>query len=303
MHIKHALRYLPVVAFFSLLAVLAPAQTSTVASRITQAIDASKLTTLSGNTHPLAAARFDRGAAPVNLSMDRMQLVLKRSPAQEAALETFMRQQLTKSSPNYHKWLTPAQFGEQYGPSDEDIRKVTSWLQSSGFTVAGVSPGKTTIEFSGSADEVQRAFHTSIHKFTVNGEDHWANASDPKIPTALVPVVAGPGSLNSFPKKAMNHLAGIFTRNNATGKVARSGVNPGFSYVCGTNCENYAVCPYDFAAIYNLTPVWNAGIDRRGREDRDRRRQQYQRFRRHHFPFVVQSAGEESDGGNSSHQQ
>ncbi len=260
MQIKHALRYLPVVAFFSLLAIMAPAQTGTVASRITQAVDATKLTTLRGNTHPLAVAKFDRGAAPANLSMDRMMLVLKRSPEQEAALETFMRQQLTKSSPNYHKWLTPAQFGEQYGPSDEDIRKVTSWLQSGGFTVNHVSSGKTIVEFSGTADAVERAFHTSIHKYTVNGEDRWANSSDPKIPTALVPVVAGPGSLNSFPKKAMHHIAGNFTRNNRTGKVSRTGVSPAFTYTCGSDCDNYALGPYDFAAIYNLTPVWNAGI-------------------------------------------
>jgi subtilase family serine protease len=240
---------------------MAPAQTGTVSSRITQAIDATKLTTLSGNTHPLASPKFDRGAAPANLSMDRMMLVLKRSPEQEAALETFMRQQVTRSSRNYHKWLTPAQFGEQYGPSDEDIRQVTSWLQSSGFTVNRVSSGKTVIEFSGTADGVQRAFHTSIHKYNVNGEDRWANASDPKIPTALVPVVVGPGSLNSFPKKAMHHVAGTFTRNNRTGKVSRTGVNPDFTYPCGADCgDNYAVGPYDLAAIYNLTPVWNAGI-------------------------------------------
>jgi subtilase family serine protease len=259
-HLKDAVRYMPVVAFFSLLAHLAPAQTGTVTSRITQAIDPSKLTTLSGNTHPLALAKFDRGAAPANLSMDRMMLVLKRSPEQEAALEIFMQQQLSKSSPNYHKWLTPAEFGQRYGPSDEDIRQVTSWLQSSGFTVNRVSSGKTIIEFSGTADEVHRAFHTSIHKYTVNGEDRWANASDPRIPTALIPVVAGPGSLNSFPKKAMHRIAGSFTRNNATGKVTRTGADPAFTFTCGAKCENYALGPYDFAAIYNLTPVWNAGI-------------------------------------------
>ena len=260
MHIKDAVRYLPVVAFFSLLAVLAPAQTGTITSRITQAIDANKLTTLTGNTHPLALAKYDRGTAPANLSMDRMMLVLKRSSEQEAALETFMRQQLTKSSPNYHKWLTPTQFGELYGPSDQDVRQVTGWLQSNGFTVDRVSSGKTIIEFSGTAGEVQRAFHTSVHRYTVNGEDRWANSSDPKIPSALIPVVAGPGSLNSFPKKAMHHMAGNFTRNNATGKVARNSVNPNFTYTCGSGCENYALGPYDFAAIYNLTPVWNAGI-------------------------------------------
>jgi len=264
MHTKHVVRYLPVVAFFSLLAVLAPAQTGTVASRITQTIDASKLTTLSGNTHPLATAKYDRGAAPANLSMDRMLLVLKRSPQQEAALETFMREQLTRTSPNYHKWLTPTQFGQQYGPSDEDIRKVTSWLQTSGFTVANVSAGKDIVEFSGTADEVQRAFHTSIHRYTVNGEDHWANSSDPKIPTALTAVVAGPSSLNNFPKKAMHHMAGNFTRDNRNGKVSRSSVSPNFTYTCGSNCDNYALGPYDFATIYNITPLWNAGIDGTG---------------------------------------
>ena len=166
-----------------------------------------------------------------------------------------------RQSPNYHKWLTPARFGELYGPSDQDVRQVTGWLQSNGFTVDRVSSGKTIVEFSGTAGEVQRAFHTSMHRYTVNGEDRWANSSDPKIPSALIPVVAGPGSLNSFPKKAMHHMAGNFTRNNRTGKVSRTGVNPNFTYPCGTDCgDNYALGPYDFAAIYNLTPLWNAGI-------------------------------------------
>jgi subtilase family serine protease len=253
-----------VLAFFSLLAIMAPAQTSTVTSRITQAIDPSKLTTLAGNTHPLAQAKFDRGAAPANLSMDRMIMVLKRGPEQEAALDAFMRQQLTKTSPDYHKWLAPTQFGEQYGPSDEDIRKVTAWLQSSGFTVNRVSSGKTIVEFSGTADEVLRAFHTSIHRYTVNGEDRWANSSDPKIPTALTPVVVGVGSLNNFPKKSMHHIAGLFTRNNVTGKVSRK--SPAFTYPSPTLCDGdcYAVGPYDFATIYNVTPLWNAGIDGTG---------------------------------------
>jgi subtilase family serine protease len=265
MHIKQAFRYLPVLAFFSLLAIQAPAQSSTAASRITQPIDATKLTTLTGNTHPLARAKFDQGAVPANFSMDRMLLVLKRSPEQEAALEAFMRQQTTKGSPNYHQWLTPQQFGQQYGPSDEDVRKVTGWLQSGGFNVARVSSGKTVIEFSGNADEVQRTFHTSIHRFAVNGEDRFANSSDPKIPTALTPVVAGVSSLNNFPKKAMHHVNGLYTRKKETGEVSR--IHSSFTYPCtqaNCNYSNYALGPYDFATIYNVTPLWNSGIDGTG---------------------------------------
>jgi subtilase family serine protease len=143
-----------------------PTQNNAIASRITQAIDETNLTRLTGNTHPLAQARFDQGAAPDSLPMQRMLLVLKRSPAQEAALDALLDQQQDSTSPNYHQWLTPQQFGQQFGPSDQDIQTITNWLQSHGFTVAGVSNGRTVIEFSGTAGQVHQAFHTEIHRYT-----------------------------------------------------------------------------------------------------------------------------------------
>ena len=84
---------------------------------VTQPVDDTKLTMLRGNTHPLARAQYDQGAAPASLAMDHMLLVLKRSPEQQAALENLLAQQQDKSSPNYHKWLTPEEFGSQFGPS------------------------------------------------------------------------------------------------------------------------------------------------------------------------------------------
>ena len=157
---------------------------------ITQAVDESQLTTLKGNTHPLARPEFDLGTAQASLPMQRMLLVLKRSPEQETALRKLLDDQQDKSSPNYHKWLTPEEFGKQFGPTDTDMATIAAWLQSHGFEV-GSTKGRTVLEFSGSASQVQEAFHTSIHKYVVNGEQHWANASDPMIPTALTRAVAG----------------------------------------------------------------------------------------------------------------
>ena len=240
--------------------VVAPAQTPLVASRVTQAVDETRLTTLSGNTHPLALPQFDRGAAPPSLPMDRMLLVLKRSPGQEAALDALLDQQQDTSSPNYHQWLTSDQFGQQFGPSDQDIRAVTSWLQSHGFQVAGVSRGRTTIEFSGTASEVQEAFHASIHKYTMNGEDHWANSSDPQIPSALAPVVAGVNTLHNFPREAMHHVAGPASRSRATSNVTPAEPSlftlGGDCGVPGVGC--HGVGPFDFATIYNVLPLWTA---------------------------------------------
>jgi len=217
---------------------------------ITQPLDESQLTTLKRNTHPLARPVYDVGTAPATLPMERMLLVLKRSPEQETALRTLLDGQQDKHSPNYHKWLTPEQFGKQFGPTDDDMQKITGWLQSHGFQV-GTTKGRTVLEFSGSASQVREAFHTSIHKYIVKGEQHWANASDPMIPTALTPAVAGVLTLHNFLKKPQSHLskepvAAMLTGNRKKPEVTFSG---------GT----HALGPYDFATIYNSTLLNNAG--------------------------------------------
>ena len=111
---------------------------------ITQAVDESRLTTLKGNTHPLARPEFDLGTAPASLPMQRMLLVLKRAPEQETALRTLLDNQQDKSSPSYHQWLTPEQYGEQFGPTDTDLQTITAWLQSHGFQV-GSTKGRTVL--------------------------------------------------------------------------------------------------------------------------------------------------------------
>ena len=92
------------------------AQTARVPARVMQAVDFGKLVTLRGNTHPLARPEFDQGAAPDSLPMERMLLVLQRSAEQETALRKLLDDQQIKSSPNYHMWLTPEQFGAAIRP-------------------------------------------------------------------------------------------------------------------------------------------------------------------------------------------
>jgi subtilase family serine protease len=150
-------------ASFSLLPICVFAQTGS-QPRINQAVDNSRLTTLHGNTHPLAQARFDRGVAPDSLPMERMQLVLKHAAQQEAALQQLLADQQNPASSSYHKWLTPEQFGEQFGVSQQDVQTVTAWLQAQGFQVEEVAKGRNVIEFSGNAGQVQQAFHTAIHR-------------------------------------------------------------------------------------------------------------------------------------------
>ncbi len=217
-------------------------------ARITQAVDENNLVTLSGNVHPLARAQFDRGPASSDLALNRMLLVLSRSPEQASGLLALLDQQQDKSSPQYHRWLTPQQFGQQFGPSDSDIAQITSWLQIHGFHDIHVSNGRVTIEFSGTAAQVQEALHTSIHRYVVNGAEHWANANDPQIPAALAPVVAGVFTLHNFLKAPQSQVTPqAFSATVTTGK------RPQFTAANGL----HALLPGDFYIIYNINPLTN----------------------------------------------
>jgi len=220
------------------------AQKTAVPSRVVEAVDDTQTVRLQGNVHPLARAAYDQGALPDSQPMTRMLLVLQRSPEQELALQQLLDAQQTKGSGSYHTWLTPAQFGTQYGPSDADVQAVTSWLTRQGFQVANVATGRNTIEFNGNVGQVRTAFHTEIHRYVMNGEEHFANASDPAIPQALAPVVKGVAALHNFPKHSYLHNAGLYRRTKATGELS-----PLFSY---GNPLKYAMGPADFAAIYNV---------------------------------------------------
>jgi subtilase family serine protease len=241
-------------------AVVTVGQSANVQSRVSSAVDEKNMVTLKGNTHPLATAQYDRGEAPGSLPMNRMLLVLQHTPAQEAAIQQLLAEQQNQGSVSFHQWLTPEQYGQMFGPSDQDIKTITNWLQSHGFEVANVSPGRHVIEFSGTASQVQEAFHTTIHHYSVNGEEHWANSSDPQIPAALAPVVVGVKSLHNFRAKPTSHYTGLYRRDKGTGETTQIS-GPQFTFDGGTE---FGLGPTDFATIYNVLPLWNEGIDGRG---------------------------------------
>ena len=241
-------------------AVVTVGQSANVQSRISSAVDEKNMVTLKGNTHPLATAQYDRGEAPGSLPMSRMLLVLQHTPAQEAAIKQLLAEQQNQGSVSFHQWLTPEQYGQMFGPSDQDIKTITNWLQAHGFEVANVSPGRHVIEFSGTASQVQEAFHTTIHHYSVNGEEHWANSSDPQIPAALAPVVVGVKSLHNFRAKPTSHYTGLYRRDKGTGETTQIS-GPQFTFDGGTE---FGLGPTDFATIYNVLPLWNEGIDGRG---------------------------------------
>ncbi len=236
------------------------AQNAAPAIRVVNPIDETQLVTLKGTVHPLANARNDRGVAPDSMQLGRMHLVLKRSDGQEAALKQLIGDMHNPASPSYHKWLTPDQFGAQFGPSDQDMATVTTWLTGHGFNVTKVNPGKQTLEMTGNVAQLRSAFHTQIHKYDLNGETHYANANDPQIPAALSSVVGGFMSLNNFPIKSYAKGLGKATYDPKTNKAT-----PQWTIGGGTVAtENFVLSPGDYAVQYDLNPLYTAGTNGAG---------------------------------------
>jgi subtilase family serine protease len=243
-------------------------------AQIVRPIDETRLVRLAGNTHPAARPQFDLGLVDPALPMERMLLVLKRSPQQEAALEQFMAGQYNPNSPNFHHWLHAQDFGEKYGPADCDIVQVTGWLQKWGFRVENVNKGRTIVEFSGTAAQVQQAFHTQIHRYQVKGIEHIANDRDPQIPEALAPVVTGVASLHDFFPKPQSVMGKLVKKDRKSGKITPldatasshhgHGMTPQYTFTneYGDTAED--LTPFDFATIYNELPLWNEGINGAG---------------------------------------
>jgi pseudomonalisin len=241
------------VFFFAFLLLAAPVQ----------ADDQTGLVRLPGNTHIMARPEFDRGAVPDGFFMAHIQLQLKRSAAREQALEQFIDRLHDPSSPSFHKWLTAGEFGAQYGPAPQDIRTVVTWLTGHGFRIGTIYKSGMLIDFAGTAGQVRDAFHTEIHRYEVDGEQYTANASDPLIPAGLEPIVLGPASPYSFRRHA--HMDRAHLTQTFHG---------------GTQ---YYVTPSDFATIYNVSPLWAAGITGAGQtvavlEDSDMLMSDWQTF-------------------------
>ncbi len=213
--------------------------------RITSFIDDEQRVTLPGNRHPLAVARFDVGAVAPDFPMQHMILTLLPDADQESALSQLVEAQHNPESAYYHQWLTPEQYGERFGVSDSDITQVTRWLQGHGMDIDEVTAGGRAIIFSGTASQVESAFHTPIHVYKIGDEFHHANSRDPEIPAALSPVVGGIVSLHDFYSEPMHTAAGKLSPEYTSGGV-------------------HFLAPADFATIYDLDSLYQRGNNGNG---------------------------------------
>jgi uncharacterized protein (TIGR03437 family) len=216
-------------------------------NRVAVKVDDGRRVFLNGHVPPKAQPQYDQGRVSASLALTHLTLHFKPSAAQQADLDQLLSDQQNPSSPAYHHWLTPEEYGARFGLSDADLAQATAWLQSQGLTVTATARARNYVSFDGTAGTIERAFRTELHNYLVDGESHFANATDPSVPEALEPVVRGIRGLNDFryrPRLRMREL------------VPHDTSQTGHHYLA----------PDDFAIIYNLKPLYAAGFDGTGQK-------------------------------------
>jgi len=214
-------------------------------NRILSRIDTARQVTLAGRVHPLANAGNDAGAVDSSFPLSPT-LLLKPSAGQQSSLEQLLQDQQNPASASFHQWLTPEQYAGLFGASTSDAAQIVAWLEAQGFTVDPVSRSRTFLTFSGTAGQVQATFGTAIHSYRVNGQLHYANASDPRIPAALSSLVAGFRGMNDFHPKP------------------RMVKTPQGQWTTGPG--QHQMAPDDFATIYDIASLYSAGINGSGQK-------------------------------------
>jgi Pro-kumamolisin, activation domain/Bacterial Ig-like domain (group 3) len=229
---------LPVIwlAAFSLFTKMLPAQTA--AARITMEIDNSERATIPGTHSPMATPANDAGLVASGTQLRGVSMVFRRSAVQEASLQVLIAAQQNPASPLYHKWLTPEEFGAEFGVADSDIAKVEAWLEQRGFSVDGVSRSRNRIAFSGTVGEVATTFGTELHYYKTHGQRHYAPSTDISVPAALSRLVQSVTNLSSFRPKP--HVK--FRPNFTSGQSG-----------------NHFLTPKDVATIYDINAAYAAG--------------------------------------------
>lgn len=213
------------------------------AGRITVAVDDNRRVTLAGHVSPRVTAAVDQGPVDPGMQLPYVTVVLKGSAAQQADLERLSAEQQDAGSANYHAWLTPEQYADRFGLGQADIDKIAAWLGGHGLTVKRIARGRNAISFGGDAGEIGNAFGTEIHSYLAAGEPHYANATEPSIPAAFQDVVLAIQGLHDFHLKPMLQRS-LLPRYNFDGE--------------------HVLAPDDIATIYDIAPLYKAGIDGTG---------------------------------------
>lgn len=225
-----------------------------------------------GTELPMINGSADLGSVAASM---RVYFTVTFTLRNQAALENLISEQSQPGSPNYHRFLTLAQFEKSYGPSQRTYVQAVTYFEAMGLN--SIPTGThTTLAFSGTAAQVENAFGTGIHLYRLaNGTIEYANNEPLSLPAAIGDSIASVNGLTSIvkvqpmlvhaPPVARSTVAGASGSGqvaaNATMARAVNFTEPGYLYTGSSFLTGVTqfLNPSTLTVAYNATPLYRAG--------------------------------------------
>lgn len=185
--------------------------------------------------------------APVSANQ-QLQLTISLKEQDSAGFTQFLSDLYNPKSANFHKFITPAEYGQRFGPSAQARQQVTDWLTSQGFNVTFNAQGGSTIAFRGTVAQAQNAFHVQISTYKrQDGTTFFANDRTELLPSSIANSVYGVYGLSNEVQIHNNvHVGGLI---NGGPNHARRGP------------ENTGYTPTEYRNAYNIPNTYTgAGV-------------------------------------------
>ncbi len=214
-----------------------------------------------GTADAAQSRAVDLGTLAANAGDQTITVTLALKLNDLAGAEDMMRRMSTRGDPLFQQFLSPDQALAKFGPSQATVDTVTSQLRLAGLSVERASG--TTLSVTGKASTLERVFQTSLHLFqpadTAQGPlaTFRAAVGKPVVPAGIAPAVSALVGFSTQPTfhPHLHYAPDSFAGGaiQAVAPNAASGNPPGQLTVL------------DFAAHYNVTPLYNAGVTGKGR--------------------------------------
>ena len=130
---------------------------------------------LHGHVPAVVAQLLPVGSLP---GTNRLNLAIGLPLRNQEALTSLLRQIYDPASPNYHHYLTPEQFTEQFGPTEKDYQAVIAFAKANGLTVTGTDPTRMLVDVNGSVADIERALHVTLRVYQHPTEKRMFHAPD-----------------------------------------------------------------------------------------------------------------------------
>ncbi len=171
-------------------------------------------------------------------------LALRHQPE----LENFLQELYDPTSPSYKQYVTPRQFAERFGASQEDYDALIAFAKANGFKVIGGSLQSRDVQFSAPVANINKAFHITMAVYQHPTENRTFFSPD-REPSADLPM-------------QLWHISGLdnYSIPHPALKHRDLKVNPEVSQAQTGSCPQASFCGSDMrGAYYEGTALTGSG--------------------------------------------